>query len=176
MGPTIPNIVDQIDSFPFGKIELFCDKARVGREVVLNLASFPGNEAGFTSEAVSLLVDALQKAVARMEGTLGAVLNNQKAIFYMWHDKQAHLLNWTIISDVGQVRLPFSSNVNEVDIKAVVEEWAKPNDKPDLLSVAEIKRMTPDEWDKISRAIRAKGKPTINAFVRKVNPLLTERE
>ena len=160
------SVIEQIGLFAFGNTQLFYDEARVGKEVSLNLASFPGTKAGFTSEYADLLIDALQKAIVRMEIALGAVLNGRRGVFYMWHDKQAHLLRWTIISDVGQKRLPFSSNVNEVDIKTVVKEWGTPVDDPCLPSIDEIKKEPAVD---LRTLIRAMGYPTINAYVRKVN-------
>lgn len=158
-------MIDQIDSFSFGKTQLFFDKTRLEEEVRLNLASFPGDESGFTAENVNLLIGALQKTIARMEIALGTIVNNRRAIFYMWHDRQANLLRWSVISDLGQTKLPFCSIVHEVDIRTVVEEWAKPVDNSDLLSMNEIEQITTTEWRKI---IRAQGIPTINAYVRRV--------
>lgn len=161
----MPDIIDQIDSFSFGKTQLFVDKARLEEEVRLNLASFPGDEAGFTAENVNLLIGALQKAIARMEIALGTIVNNRRAIFYMWHDRQANLLRWSVISDLGQTKLPFCSNVLEVDIRTVVNEWAKPVDNSGLLSMNEIERMTTVEWRKITMTM---GLATINAYVRRM--------
>ena len=89
------SMIDQIDSFSFGKIQLFFDETRLGEEARLNLASFQVSGARFAD--VNLLASALQKAVARMEITLGEMLNNRSAIFYMWHDGQANLLRWSVI-------------------------------------------------------------------------------
>ncbi len=161
----MPSMIDQIDSFSFGKTQLFFDEARLGEEARLNLSSFPGSGAGFTAENVNLLIGALQKAIARMEIALGAVLNNRRAIFYMWHDGHANLLRWSVISDVGQTKLPFSSNVHEVDISTVVKESANPVDNSGVLSMNEIEQMTSKELRKINRA---KGIPFINAYVRRV--------
>ena len=161
----MPNIIETIDSFPFGKIQLFFDEARLVEEARLNLASFPASRVGLGSENENGLIRVLQKAISRMEVALGAVLSNRRAIFYMWHDGHANLLRWSVISDLGQTKLPFSSNVHEVDIKTVVTEWTRPRDKSALLSMGEIERMTAAELRIINKA---RGVPTINAYVRRV--------
>jgi hypothetical protein len=160
------HIIEEIDSFSFAKTQLFFDQTRLGEEVRLNLASFPGSRSELSAETVDELVSSLKMAIGRMEIALRALLNNRKAIFYMWHDETAHLLRWSIISDLGQLKLPFSSNVQSVDIREVVNEWAtKPMDDSDLLTLNQIEQLTTEELGDI---VRAKGVPTINVYVRRV--------
>lgn len=162
---TMPDIVNQIESFSFLGTQLFFDFARLGEEATLNLASFPFNEAGFTAENVNLMIGVLQKAIARMENTLSVVWKNKRAVFYMWSDRHANLLRWSILSDLGQPDLPFSSNFQEVDIRTVVREWSTPMDDSTLLSINEIELMPTAELRNITRAM---GPPSINVYVRRV--------
>lgn len=161
----MPSIIDQIASFSFENTRLFYDKDRLGEEVRLNLASFPGDKSGISDDQQNEIIGALQKALVRMEVDLVSLMRNRKAIFYLWHDEHARHLRWAIISDLGQTKLPFSSNVTEVDLEAVIKDWAKPYDDSDLLAMSEIEKMTPAELRKISRS---KGVPSIDVFVRRI--------
>jgi hypothetical protein len=163
---TMSSIIDQIGSFSFEKTQLFFDESRLGEEVRLNLVSIPCSITGIPDQEVSQVIDAIQQAVSKMEIEIGRLLKNRRAVFYMWHDDHAKLLRWTIISDLGQAKLPFSSKTAEVDIQTVVKEWAKVSDPPSLLTSNEIEKMTSAELRKISSANRI---PTINVFVKRVS-------
>ena len=158
----MPTIIDKIRLFSFETTQLFFAENRVGEEVRLNLASFPPPGPLEPDAPVS---GALQEVICKMEVQIGRFLANRRAIFYMWHDEQVKLLRWTIISDVGQAKLPFSSNITEVDMGTVVEEWTRVTDNPGLLTMSEIEKMTSADLRKISRA---QGIPTINVFVRRI--------
>lgn len=161
----MPSIIDQIDTFSFRKTRLFYDQDRLGEEVKLNLASFPGNRSGISNDQQNEIIGALQKALTRMEIELASLVKNRKAVFYLWHDEQARQLRWAIISDFGQTKLPFSSNVTEVGLEAVIKDWGKPQKDSNLLTMSEIEKMTPAE---LSKSSRSKGVPIIDVFVRRI--------
>ena len=161
-------LINQIISNQSKNISLFFEKKRIGEEVKKNLVSISAKGIVLDQNEKKLLIDTLLETISKIEKNLSARYPNRKMIFYLWFDRGAEVLRWSVVSDMNQPRLPFSSNVEEVAINKVVDNWLSETieNRSEKLSPSEIDNMTPSELRTLMGALKA---PSLDVFVCRFN-------
>lgn len=142
-------LISQIKSNQAKRITLFFEENRVGEEVKNNLVSVSAAGIVVNQNEKEALADALLGTIDSVVSDLMVRYPAKHMKFYSWFDKEAKVLRWTVISDIGQKKLPFSSIVKEVTIDRIIENWLAPQRVHDgeHLSISEIENMPANELE-----------------------------
>jgi len=158
-------LISQIESNKAKRVSLFFEESRVGEEVKNNLVSVSANGIVVNENEKRALIDALLGTVDKIEGDLELRYPDKYMKLYLWFDEGEAVLRWTVISDIDQKNLPFSSNVEEVTIEKVVENWLAPKrlHNDDELSFSEIEDMSASELRELMDSLEV---PSLDVFIR----------
>lgn len=155
-------LINQIKSNQSKKILLSFEKNRIGEELKDNLVSISAIGVVIDQNGRKLLIDTLLETVVQIEKDLKVLYPRRCMIFYLWFDEGEEVLRWSVVSDMNQRSLPFSSNVEEVTINKVVENWLVPKRVSDQSSLSGIDNMTPSELRTLMNSLEV---PSLDVFI-----------
>ena len=157
-------LISEIKSNEAKRISLFFEESRVGEEVKNNLVSVSAAGVVVNENEKRTLIDTLLGMIDEIWVDLKLRYPDKYMKLYLWFDEGEVVLRWTIISDINQKSLPFSSNVEEVTIDKIIENWLAPERiYNDELSFSEIEDMSASELRELMNSLEV---PTLNVFIR----------
>ena len=158
-------LISQIESNKAKGVSLFFEESRVAEEVKNNLVSVSAAGVVVNENEKSALTDALLGTIDNIEVDLKLRYPDKHMKLYLWFDEGETVLRWTVISDIAQKNLPFSSSIEEVTIDKVIENWLAPQrvHNDDELSFSEIEDMSASELRELTNSLEV---PSLDVFIR----------
>jgi len=147
--------MSQIESCQAKGVSLFFEESRIGEEVKNNLLSVSAAGVVVNENDKRALIDALLGMIDRIEGELKLLYPDKHMKLYLWFDKGEMVLRWTVVSDIDQNNLPFSSSLEEVTIDKVIENMFAPQriNNDDELSFGDIESMSASELRELMNSL-----------------------
>ncbi len=159
-------LINQIKKFKDKNYLLFFDKDRIGQEMKSNLISISSSMCSKNQDRKKLLVDVLMETIYKIEKKLCILHPNHSILFLIWFDEEAKFLRWSIISDVNQNNLPFSSDVEEVKLHEIIENWLDPKCTTKQVTEVEINNMSQAELRLLINSLEI---PTLEVFIHRTH-------
>jgi len=160
-------LIVEIKSNQAKKASLFFEMSRIGEEVKNNLVSVSAAGVVVNEKEKKELKYALLETMDKIEVDLKLRYPDRHVILYLWFDEAEAALRWTVVSDVGQKKLQFSSSVEEVTVDKVIENWLAPQsvDNDDVLSIDQIEGMGANDLREVMSSLQV---PSLDVFIRSI--------
>lgn len=119
----VPTVTDILDN------ELFIGNSKddLNAELKNNMWSIAVSLVNQHNLVVDELLDFIQHIIINRREQLNKLSSTHGMYFYIWQDRQASQLRFSLISDVHR-QLPFKSDIALCEIKEIIEDFLTTND------------------------------------------------